>query len=261
MIVEVIWHQHHNRPRERVQMGHPGMTLDDILKEAPKMLEALTRELFRRAVESMQADAKSQLTACLQLGLRSASIMHGMYRLLDLHTLDSYETLNRAAIEAKDLLMHFRFDDIGTREKIGYWFVGAKDTSWSAGHKKLEEFLAKQGALDSKLGESWSRVSALTHPTKYASNNSTVVIVHRMTGLLNRLDIDFKRADYVVGLSRLFLAAVWDYPGWIPLGLRHANMPNFHSFCQNAEVIGVPIVNARLSHPLPEHSIRPPKKA
>ena len=93
------------------------MTLDDILNAAPSVLDELTRELIHRADEAMRADTKSQLTACLQLGLRSASIMHGMARVLDLHTLDSYETLNRAAIEARDLLMHFRLNDKGTREK------------------------------------------------------------------------------------------------------------------------------------------------
>jgi hypothetical protein len=237
------------------------VTVDDVLKDAPKVLDALTRELFWRADDAMRANAKSQLTACLQLGLRSASIMHGMDRVLDLHTLDSYETLNRAAIEAKDLLMHFRFDDKGTRDRIAYWFAGAKDNAWKANHAKVEGFLKMQGALDAQLGLSWSRVSALTHPTMYASENSTVVIVHRTTGLLNGLNIEQKRADYVVGIARLFLAAVWDFPGWIPLGLNHANMPSFQSFCLNAELIGGPIVNAPVSHPLPEHSIRPPKKA
>jgi hypothetical protein len=225
------------------------------------MLDALTRELIQKAGDAMRANAKSQLTACLQLGLRSASIMHGMERVLDLQTLDSYETLNRAAIEAKNLLMHFRFNDKGTREKIGYWFAGAKDQAWKADHTKVEAFLTTQGALDLKLGEGWSKVSVLTHPTKYASDNSTVVILHRTTGLLNGLNIEQKRADYVIGIARLFLATVLNFPGWIPLGLNHANMPSFQSFCLNAELIGGPIVNAPVSHPLPEHSLRPPKKA
>jgi hypothetical protein len=93
--------------------------LDDVLNAAPKTLDELTRELINRLGNEMRADTKSQLTACLQLGLRSASIMHGMARVLDLHTLDSYETLNRAAIEARDLLMHFRFNDKATRDSRG----------------------------------------------------------------------------------------------------------------------------------------------
>lgn len=246
----------------RLDPASGSVTLDDVLKDAPKVLDTLTRELFQRADDAMRANAKSQLTACLQLGLRSASIMHGMERVLDLQTLDSYETLNRAAIEARDLLMHFRFDDKGTRDKIGYWFAGAKDNAWKADHTRVEQFLAKRDALlDSKLGENWSKLSALTHPTMYASDNSTVVIVHRTTGRLNGLNIEQKRADYVIGIARLFLATAWNFPGWIPLGLNHANMPGFQFFCQKAELIGGPIVNAPVSHPLPEHSIKPPKKA
>jgi hypothetical protein len=37
-------------------------------------------------------------------------------------------------------------------------------------------------------------------------------------------------------------------------------MPSFQWFCRNAELIGAPIVNEPLVQPLPEHSIRPPKK-
>jgi hypothetical protein len=236
------------------------VTIDDLLRDAPKVLGGLTRELFQRADQVMRADARSQLTACLQLGLRSASIMHGLERVLDLQTLDSYETLNRAALEARDLLMHFRFNDKGTREKIGYWFAGAKDNAWKADHTKIEEFLTRQGALGIQLGVNWSKVSVLTHPTKYAADNSTAVAVHRMTGRMNGLNITQKRADYVVGLSRLIMAAAYNLPGWISLGLNHANMPWMESFCQNAELVGGPIVNAPVDQPLPEHSIRPPKK-
>jgi len=88
-------------------MCTPTMNLDGIVDSAPKVLEALTRELFNKADAAMRANKESQLTACLQLGLRSVSITHGMSKVLDLHTLDAYETLNRAAIEARDLLMHF----------------------------------------------------------------------------------------------------------------------------------------------------------
>jgi hypothetical protein len=64
------------------------INIDGIVDAAPNLLEALTRELLNKANAAMRADRESQLTACLQLGLRSASIMHGMSRVLDLHTLD-----------------------------------------------------------------------------------------------------------------------------------------------------------------------------
>jgi hypothetical protein len=240
------------------------MDLDGIVDASPHVLEALTRELFIKADAAMRADKESQLTACLRLGLRSASIMHGMSRVLDLHTFDSYETLNRAAIEARDLLMHFRFDDESARRKIGYWFAGAKDNAWKADHARLDDFLTKQAVLlNTSLGESWSRMSVLTHPTKYAADNSTVVIINRMTGRVNGIDstnITLKRADHVVGIARLLLATVYDLPGWIPLGLNLANLPDAQQFCINAELVGGPILNDPNPHPLPDDSIKPPRK-
>lgn len=230
------------------------MNLDGIVDAAPHLLEALTRELFIKADAAMRAAKESQLTACLQLGLRSASITHGMSRVLDLQTLDSYETLNRAAIEARDLLMHFRFNDESARRKIGYWFAGAKDSAWKADHTRLDAFLTKQALLlNTSLGESWSRMSVLTHPTKYAADNSTVVTINRITGRVNGIDstnITLKRADYVVGIARLFLATVYDLPGWIPLGLNLTNIPDVQQFCINAELVGGPILNDPNPHPL-----------
>lgn len=240
------------------------MNLDGIVDAAPNVLEALARELFNRYGPSMQADRESPLTACLQLGLRSTSIMHGMSRVLDLHTFDSYETLNRAAIEARDLLMQFRFNDDETRKKIGYWFAGAKDPAWKPNHARLDHFLGKRaGLLNTQLGASWSRMSVLAHPTRYAADNSTVVIINRMTGRVNDIDrthITLKRADYVVGIARLFLATVYEVPGWMTLGLNLANIPDCHQFCVNAKLVGGPILNGPNPHPLPDRSIRPPKK-
>lgn len=237
--------------------------LDGIVDAAPKVLEALTRDLFNHADTAMRGDSKSQLTACLQLGLRSASIMHGMSRVLDLHTVDSFEVLNRAAIEARNLLMHFRFNDKGTRQKIGYWFAGAKDNAWKADNARLDEFFTKQGVLTNcQFGVTWSKMSVLAHPTMYAADNSTVVLVNRLTGRLNDIDntnITLKRADYVVGVARLLLATVHDLTGWISLGL-NPNIPDFQSFYINAEMVGGPIVNGPNIHPLPDHSIRPPKE-
>ena len=247
-----------------IQMFTATMNLDGIVDAAPKVLETLTRELFNKADAAIRADKESQLTACLQLGLRSASIMHGMSRVLDLHTFDAFETLNRAAIEAKDLLMHFRFNDQDTRKKIRYWFAGAKDNAWKADHARLDHFLTKQVPVlvNANLGVAWSKMSVLAHPTKYAADNSSVVLVNRLTGRLTAVDIEnftLRRADYVVGIARLFMAT-YDLPGWVPLGLNLTNIPDCRSFVINAELVGGPIVAAPVSHPLPDHSIRPPKK-
>jgi hypothetical protein len=221
------------------------MNLDGIVDAAPNVLETITRELFNKADAAMRAGGESQLTACLRLGLRSASIMHGMARVLDLHTLDAFDTLNRAAIEAKDLLMHFRFNDQDTRKKIGYWFAGAKDNAWKADHARLDHFLTKQVSVleNVDLGAAWSKMSVLAHPTTYATDNSSAVLVNRLTGRLRAIDTEslvLKRADYVVGIARLFMAT-HDLPGWIPLGLNLANVPDCRAFVINAELVAGPL--------------------
>lgn len=236
------------------------MSLDELLEMAPRILDELTRELFRRANVSMLADAKSQLTACFQLGLRSASLMQGMAEVLHAPTEDSFEVLNRAAIEARDLLMHFRFDDQATRNKVAYWFAGAKDNSWKADLTKIDEFLTKQGAIGIQLADNWGRLSVLSHPTTYAATNSTVVIVDRITGRTPKVNMTHKRADYLVGISRLIMATTYELPGWIPLGIEPARIPGVEPFSQLAEIIGSPILDGPLDNPLPAHSIRPPKK-
>jgi hypothetical protein len=58
-------------------------------------------------------------------------------------------------------------------------------------------------------GRQARQISVLTHPTKYAAANSAVVVVHRMTGLLNGLSISQKRADYT--LSR----PLWTKTQWV----------------------------------------------
>jgi len=68
----------------------------------------------------------------------------------------------------------------------------------------------------------------------------TVVIINRMTGRVNGIDstnITMKRADYVVGIARLFLATGYDLPGWIPLGLNLANISDFKPFCINVSSV------------------------
>jgi hypothetical protein len=117
------------------------MTLDDLVPIAGAVLDELSAVLTVATHEAMLVEEESQLIACLHLAIRSTSIMRGMAAVMHIETTDSYDVLNRAAIEARDLLMHFRFDDAGTRTRIGYWFSGAKDSSWKADHPRVEKFL------------------------------------------------------------------------------------------------------------------------
>ena len=64
--------------------------------------------------------------------------------------------------------MTFRFDDEGTRKKIGYWFDGKLKSPWKADHHKCEEFFAKLGHPGSDFAAKWSGMTTLAHPTIYA---------------------------------------------------------------------------------------------
>jgi hypothetical protein len=236
------------------------VTVDELLAEAPIVLAELTGELFRRCHDSMLADATSQHTACFFVALRAASLLHGMESVLRPDMFDSFETLSRSYVEARDLLMSFRFDDRGARDKIGYWFVGAKDNAWKADHTKSDEFLTKLGADGIQLAQNWSKLSVLSHPTKYAAENSAVVIRSRITDRPEIGSFAHKKADYLVCISRLIMAVIYDLPGWIALGCDGSRMPHVEEFCDQVERIAPPILNAPLTNVLPETSIRTPKK-
>lgn len=219
------------------------MTLDELLLICPVVLAELTAELYRRCDESHIADKTSQQTACLLVALRAASLLNGMAATLQRDTLDSYDTLSRAYIEARDLLITFRFDDKGARDRIAYWNAGQADSAWKADHTKCDEHLMRLGAQGLQLAENWSKLTALSHPTKYAADNSAVV-VRSWVRNENEMALQHKRADYIGCLSRLIISVTYELRGWISLGCDPSRMPDVETFHQNAELVAAPILNS-----------------
>jgi hypothetical protein len=148
------------------------MTFDDLLMIAPAVINELATEFVRRGDECLNAEKTSQLTACTFLALRSVSLLCGMAPLLQPARRDSCDVLVRSLLESTDLLMHFRFDDEGTRKKIEYWFAGKTDNAWKADHNKCEEFMRRLGQGESQLATRWSAMTALSHPTVYAARRT-----------------------------------------------------------------------------------------
>ena len=157
-------------------------SIDDLLTLAPSVLQQLTAALVRRGHECLIASPESQLSACFLLAMRAISLIKGMGIMLDPETSDSYEVLCRPHLEARDLLMTFRFDDEGARNKIRYWFAGTADSAWKPEHKKVDEFLIRRGAIAIELAASWSRATVLAHPARYTVQNSAAGIVSSVTG-------------------------------------------------------------------------------
>jgi hypothetical protein len=84
--------------------------MDELLAVAPLIIAELIAEFLRRGDEDYGRDTKSQLTACFMLAIRSASLLNGMRILLAPSTLDCFEVSARGFLEARDLLLTFRFN-------------------------------------------------------------------------------------------------------------------------------------------------------
>jgi hypothetical protein len=240
------------------------MTLEELFALVPVTLDELTTEFVRRGEDVMRVDEKSQLTACYLLGLRNISMLTNMGLLLRSTTRDGYDVLARAHMEARDLLMTFRFDDNGARRKIGYWFAGHRDSSWHPDHEKVNDFLVRNGADNLALSTRWSMMTVLSHPTFYAAEHSAAGIVSRVTGRAHAEEssdeMRMKRADFILAIARFISAVTVDLPGWISLGTDNQRMPHVEAFRQDAELIAMPFLNQEYHRYLPERSYAPPTK-
>ena len=158
------------------------MTIEEILVTSPTVLNELATEFVRRGGECIDADSTSQTTACFLLAIRSVSLLMGIAFLMKPNSRDSSDVLTRAFMESRDLLMTFRFDEQGTRNKIKRWFEGNNDNTWRAEHKKCERFIKQLSGSDTGLGSRWSMFSAISHPTIHAAKQSTAMVVSWVTG-------------------------------------------------------------------------------
>jgi hypothetical protein len=135
--------------------------MNDLFISAPGVLKELAIELTRRADEEYRKDQTSQTSACFLLALRSISLLCGMAILLRPQTRDSLKVLIRGFLESRDLLMTFRFDDQGIRNKIGIWFKGDVGTTWKAEHKRCDTYFEKLGHGGAEFSKKWSQITAL----------------------------------------------------------------------------------------------------
>jgi hypothetical protein len=233
--------------------------MNDLLIAAPGILKELARELVRRGDEEYRKNPESQVSACLFLAIRSVSLLCGMGGLLKPQTRDSVKILVRGYLETRDLLMTYRFDDQGIRNKIGYWFAGKVDNSWKAEHKRCEEFLAKLGHGGAEFAVKWSQTTTLAHPTRYAAQNS-VACATLWAATPPRVDdyvetMETEIADYLTSIASLIVIATYDLPGLISLDCDLATMPNIDAFRATVFAVAVPILNKRPGD-LPPESYR-----
>jgi hypothetical protein len=237
------------------------MDINDVIMAAPDALAELTREFVRRCDEEYKKDNKSQLTACLLLAIRSASLLFGIARLIEPETHDSEEVLLRSFLEARDLLLTFRFDHKGTRTRVTYWFAGKVDSSWKADHTKCEQFMSRLGSGGAEFGKRWSMTTTLAHPTMFAAQNSVVCASSWAGDPPRQLDfqtrMEVKIADYLACIVSLIVLATYDFPELVSLGCDLDRMPNIDTFRANAFAVFMPILDRIKDGDLPRSSYRP----
>ncbi|HYN14947.1 MAG TPA: hypothetical protein VES66_04050 [Terriglobales bacterium] len=144
-------------------------------------------------------------------------------------------------MESRDLLVDFRFNDQGTRQKVHGWFHG---TAWKAAHKRCEAFIDRISGGETELARLWGIFSALSHPTVTACRNSTALTVSWVTRRTEDFTamMEAKVADYLVSLSTLIIAVTFDFPGWIELGCDLGRMPSIEPFRVHVKQTVLPIL-------------------
>ena len=144
-------------------------------------------------------------------------------------------------MEARNLLVDFRFDDDETRQRIQRWFRGRE---WRADHKRCEAFLNHLSGGETELARRWGMFSTLSHPTVAACRNSTAMTVswvtHRPEDSVAAMEA--KVADYLTSVVTLIIATTFDFSGWISLQCELGRMPHDEPFRARVKEIVAPIL-------------------
>jgi hypothetical protein len=153
----------------------PRFSLDR--KLANECLEELEKEYLRiGSARCKYLEDRSQLSAFLLLGIRSVSLLRAMTHLLQLDTLDSYDSVRRAFVESWQLQFELRLRGSETRAQD--WFR-EKNDAWKPNIAKLEEFIKKDGHSPAGLGREWGLLSEKSHPTYAAASDSCAIVTAR----------------------------------------------------------------------------------
>lgn len=205
----------------------------------------MQREFFTVGGEHFDRDMNSQHTACFMLGIRSASLLTGMGKMLHADSFDSYDVLQRAFLETRDPLTTFRFDQDATRARIKVWFTDKDKDGWKPEHGVCERFLESVGAGNVQLARKWGTFSALSHPTYRATHNSVAVRGSTMSPQKRHELIDMrdeKVADYITATVTLFIVMSFELKGWVHLGCDATRMPTAERLRISAPPIVLPLL-------------------
>jgi hypothetical protein len=117
----------------------------------------------------------------------------------------------------------------------------------------------KLGAGETELGKRWSAFSALSHPTLYACQNSTHILVNRVTNRPEDMTqtMEKRTADYLTSLGALIVTTTFEnIPQFVPLGCDLKRMPRVEPFRLEVARVAGPILAKGNQISLPPESYR-----
>ncbi len=149
-------------------------------------------------------------------------------------TLDSWDALMRAHMEAINLFLDFRIIDADTDRRMKAWLKGKV---WKADHAKVEVWVKGKTGGDSNLNRHWGMFSKLTHPTHQACRNTVAAIEMRLAPG-NQLEVlRHKMINYMGCLAGLIAIATSDDPGLVAINLDDSRMPDAEQFKRDCNVV------------------------
>ena len=214
--------------------------LADLIGRAGFVHVHLQNELHSRFVECYNQNKSSRASVCLLLGIRSSSMLAGCGLLQHPATLDSWDVLMRAHMEAINLFLDFRIVDANSDRRMKVWLKG-KD-AWKADHTKVEVWVKEKTGGDSRLNLMWGLFSKLTHPTHQACRNSVAAIEMRMAPGNQHDVLRHKMINYMGSLAGLIAVATNDDSGLVALDLDDGKMPDAEQFRLDCNIL-VPYLN------------------
>ena len=144
-------------------------------------------KLFRGFIDESQAEllkimaAKcndpsdhSQLAAVLFLLIRASSLLRASLLILESGHLDAYDAVRRAYWEAHALAFEFRLAT--SLSKVATWHKH-KNANGIPKIARIESYMKADGITDAFLDEVYRGLSAVVHATKFAAENSAVMVV------------------------------------------------------------------------------------
>jgi len=167
----------------------------------------------------------SQLSAFLLLGARAVSIAMNLQFLVHSHSLDTYDAVRRAFLEAYYLQNEFRLKD--SASKATRWLQGENGT-WQPDFNKVEQAMLTPGPK--VFGPEYGNASKASHPTHFACVNSVAVLSNYLGKNEEKEQFQQALQEYSSDISAALFRLTWS------------------TFASGESFLALPIDKSKLAH-------------